>query len=65
MDTGFLSCTMASPCHELAWELVADTGIEFKDQNIYSTLHCVLYSCNACYAMICVLLCMLHIIYIL
>lgn len=25
LDTGFLSCTMASPCHELAWHLVADS----------------------------------------
>ncbi|CAJ1332512.1 unnamed protein product [Effrenium voratum] len=25
LDTGFLSCTMASPCHELPWELVADS----------------------------------------
>jgi len=25
LDTGFMSCTMASPCHDLAWELVADS----------------------------------------
>jgi len=25
LDNGFMSCTMASPCHELAWELVADS----------------------------------------
>lgn len=25
LDTGYMSCTMASPCHELAWNLVADT----------------------------------------
>mmetsp|Transcript_26346 Transcript_26346/g.87309 ORF Transcript_26346/g.87309 Transcript_26346/m.87309 type:complete len:440 (+) Transcript_26346:129-1448(+) len=24
LDSGYLSCTMASPCSELAWELVAD-----------------------------------------
>jgi len=24
LDTGFMSCTMASPCHELSWQLVAD-----------------------------------------
>jgi len=25
LDTGYLSCTMASPCHELAWDLVAES----------------------------------------
>lgn len=30
LDTGFLSCTMASPCHLLAWELVAE-GIPHPD----------------------------------
>lgn len=25
LDSGFLSCTKASPCHELAWEMVADS----------------------------------------
>lgn len=25
LDTGFMSCTMASPCHELSWQLVADS----------------------------------------
>ncbi|CAE7438296.1 unnamed protein product [Symbiodinium natans] len=25
LDSGYMSCTMASPCHELAWELVADS----------------------------------------
>lgn len=24
LDSGYMSCTMASPCHELAWELVAE-----------------------------------------
>ena len=24
LDTGFMSCTMASPCHELSWQLVAE-----------------------------------------
>eukprot|EP00933_Yihiella_yeosuensis_P050300 TRINITY_DN48074_c0_g1_i1.p1 TRINITY_DN48074_c0_g1~~TRINITY_DN48074_c0_g1_i1.p1 ORF type:complete len:454 (-),score=96.53 TRINITY_DN48074_c0_g1_i1:484-1845(-) len=30
LDTGYMSCTMASPCHELGWELVAD-GIPHPD----------------------------------
>jgi len=25
LDTGFMSCTMASPCHEMAWDLVSDS----------------------------------------
>ncbi len=27
LDTGFMSCTMASPCHELSWQLVAESWI--------------------------------------
>lgn len=30
LDSGYLSCTMASPCHELSWDLVAD-GIPHPD----------------------------------
>merc|ERR1712062_63041 len=25
LDSGYMSCTMASPCHELPWEIVADS----------------------------------------
>ena len=32
LDTGFLSCTMASPCHELPWELVAEAWHESEGQ---------------------------------
>eukprot|EP00439_Symbiodinium_sp_Y106_P030010 s5408_g3.t1 len=30
LDSGYMSCTMASPCHELAWALVSD-GIPHPD----------------------------------
>ena len=44
LDSGYMSCTMASPCHELAWDLVSDSLAELSWHmhvcpSIHSSIH--------------------------